>query len=110
VTPPPPPLGEEAAAGRLAQKRFVGAMVMGIGILIATLCGLCTLSGIFFSIVAGLGAHASPGSLEVVAGGVAVVLIVGGVPTAAGVVLFVIGRRIYREGRGAPVDQSKAFE
>jgi len=71
---------------RMAGKRFLA------GGLLALLCGLCTLA---------FGASAIGGG-GAVASSLLTVLIIGGVPTAAGVTLFCIGLGIYREGRRRP--------
>ena len=55
-----------------ARERFFGLLTMAGGAVIAALCGLCTLT------VGGL---------------------IGGLPTALGVTLFVIGLRQYRAAR-----------
>lgn len=92
-TPPP---DDQVHAKRLAEKRFVGSAVMAVGAVIALLCGLCTLwfGGSFF--VAWLQTPSLGGQFL---GVLLLPLLFGGLPTAAGVVLFWTGRRIYREGR-----------
>lgn len=85
---------------RRAEKRFVGAMVMAAGGLAASLCGLCTLWGIGSSLVPLLSGSLSSGYVDEFVVTSLLFLVVGGVPAAAGLAVFVIGRRVYREGRG----------
>jgi hypothetical protein len=93
VTTGPAP-GEEAR--RRAGKRFLGALLMAAGAMVALLCGACTL---LFGLALGAasfrhGAHSDLGAL-------ALPLIVGGIPAAGGVVVFLAGLRIFRAGRPA---------
>lgn len=69
---------------------FFGAMLIGVGALIAVLCGLCT--GVFF--IGGL--FGGRGDMF---GGVDIAimsLFIGGIPTAIGVGLFYGGRAMLR--------------
>jgi len=66
-------------------RRFFGWLLLLVGGLIATLCGLCT--AVFF--VAGLIPHGDT-SFTILS------VFVGGIPTAIGVGLFVAGRALLR--------------
>jgi len=66
-----------------AVRRFFGYVLMAVGGLIALLCGGCTL--VFLA--SGIGQLA----LTAI---VTAALVVGGIPTAVGVVLFALGRRM----------------
>lgn len=88
--PSPPSPSDKAEADRMAGKRFLGLLLMAGGGMVALLCGLCTLA---------FGALAVSQGGRGFISGLALLLVVGGVPTAAGVLVFVIGRSIYREGR-----------
>ncbi len=79
--PPPSPL-----------TQFFGVMLIIAGILIALLCGLCTL------VVLGLGLS-GPGSGRGIVG---VALILGGVPTVVGGLLVWAGIAVLRSGRERP--------
>ena len=84
-----------------ASKRLLGGLLMAVGGMIALLCGLCTL-GFGYLMVA------QPGD-----GGLTLLiipLIVGGTPTGLGVVVFLIGRSIYREGRARRGEPWREFE
>lgn len=70
---------------------FFGAALLGVGALMAALCGLCT--GAF--LVAGL--WPKGGEAEFIP----IALVMGGVPTALGVLMFWAGRRMLR-GRAPP--------
>lgn len=76
-------------APRSPTQRFFGALLMAIGGLIATLCGGC---GAFF-VIAGLlslfSRNAQDGPMLAGMG-----LVVGGIPAALGVGLFVAGRAL----------------
>ena len=92
MTAPAPTPDETERLARMAHKRLTGALLMAGGGLIALLCGLCTLAVTLTGI-------SRPGDLAPLA------LIFGGAPTGVGVVLFFIGRRMYREAsppRGEP--------
>ena len=96
--PSPPASDDKAEADRMAGKRFLGMLLMAGGGLVALLCGLCTL---------GFGAiSVSQGGRGLISG-LLVLLVVGGVPTAAGVLVFVLGRSIYREGRAPRQDAAR---
>jgi hypothetical protein len=63
--------------------RLFGALLMGVGVLMMTLCGLCSLTVIFS--VAGGGVSDLLGMLPVA-------LVVGGAPIAVGFGIFWLGR------------------
>jgi hypothetical protein len=90
---------------RRARKRFVGMLLMSAGGLLALLCGLCTL-------VLSIGFIASPGTVQSAANltFLLIPLIVGGVPTAIGVMLFWIGLGMYREGREPRTHSERTFD
>jgi hypothetical protein len=73
-------------------QTFVGGALMALGGLIAALCGLCTLGVIGFGVVDTI----TGGPTDDLMGGAVIVAIIGGLPTAAGVLLFMWGRRLYR--------------
>lgn len=91
-----PPSDDLADAKRRAEKRFLGGLLMAGGGLIGGLCGLCTLGFAGAFVVA---AFQSPGQAAEALGLVVIPVLVGGLPTAGGAVLFWIGRRMYHEGR-----------
>ncbi|KQV57419.1 MULTISPECIES: hypothetical protein [unclassified Caulobacter] len=76
----------EEGGARLVTKMF-GALLMVVGGLMIGLCGLC--SAVFLISMAG----SDPGGV----GGMGIVaLIFGGIPIAAGVGLFIAGRKLWR--------------
>jgi hypothetical protein len=76
-----------------AVRRLFGWLLIAIGGLIATLCGLCTLAFVFIGVASS--AQSSGGG----AGLVGLALIVGGIPIALGVGLIFLGRWLLRSGR-----------
>ena len=75
-----------------AQLKWLGVLVMGVGALVALLCGLCTL-------YAGT-AFAGPGPRMDISG-LAIPLIVGGIPTVTGIGMFGVGVWMFvRGGKG----------
>ena len=86
-------------------RKFFGGALMAVGGLIAALCGLCTLGIIGFGLVDTLGNGSSADDLV---GGVAVVSIIGGIPTGLGVLLFMWGRRLFAPRR-APTRERLAM-
>jgi hypothetical protein len=78
-----------------ASGRFVGVMLMTVGGLIATLSGLCS-AGVLAMMIA------SPGDASMFVLGLLLVGVVGGIPTAVGVVLVFIGRSVYRSNKPRP--------
>lgn len=102
MTPPasPQPPSEPTAAAR-----FFGLMLMAVGGLMALLSGLCSLAMIAstFASVFRLGAQPHMGNLWLgLVMMVPVIVIFGGVPTAAGVVTFIVGRNLWRPRPKAP--------
>jgi hypothetical protein len=83
---------------RHAGRRFAGGCLLAVGLMIATLCGACTL------LVAGsflFGALGPTGrmQLSMILTTLMVPAIIGGVPTAIGVALAVVGWRMLRRPR-----------
>ncbi|MEW5685641.1 MAG: hypothetical protein AB1942_12040 [Pseudomonadota bacterium] len=79
------------------ELRFVGAAMMAVGGLIAALCGSCTLV-ITIAMIA-----QSLDSLGDVAQVFPIFLVVGGIPTLLGVLLFAWGRRLRRPPRSGRI-------
>jgi len=83
-----------------AQKRFVGGCLVAVGGLIATVCGLCTavfvIGPIWYAVTSPGGVYAWPLSL--------MGLVIGGIPTALGVALIVVGLGMFRGARRPPPD------
>jgi hypothetical protein len=100
-----PPESDRAHAQRMAGKRLLGGLLMAGGGMIALLCGLCTLV-ISASMVTGPISNHQPVYLTTLL----VPLIIGGVPTAVGVVIFLIGLSIFREGRASRGQPWREFE
>lgn len=71
-------------------KVFFGWILMAVGGLIALTCGLCTLGVAAYGVSGQAGSPPGPMSVVMMA------LIFGGVPTAAGVGLFILGLRLTR--------------
>ena len=89
---------------RMARKRLLGMILMTVGGLMALLCGLCTLAfGFVILTVPDGGAVGTLSSLLIP-------LIVGGLPTAVGGILFWIGRGMYREGAARLGHPERAFD
>lgn len=77
-------------------KQFFGAMLLGVGILIAGLSGLCTL----VMLGAGLFDPSTwSGSSEYVTMILPMAAIFGGIPFAIGLALFFAGRHLLRSDR-----------
>jgi hypothetical protein len=70
----------------MSLNRFIAGALIAVGALIFTLCGACTLivGGVMIS------EHGHPDDLILP-------LVIGGVPTAVGFVLFFIGRTMMRK-------------
>jgi hypothetical protein len=85
--------------------QFFGVMLIVVGLLLAALCGLCTL------VVAG-GSLAAPGDPQGYGGGgmVGIALLLGGVPTLLGLGMIFAGVMLLRSGRKPPPDVPKTFE
>ncbi len=90
-----------------ADQRFFAQVLMAVGGLITVLCGGCTVFWLGSAIWSALlpviqNAHQSPAdSYNASYSGIAAVgaLVIGGLPTAIGVVLFVLGRRMAKNER-----------
>jgi len=78
-------------AGNPVAKMF-GAMLMAIGGLIATLCGLCSLGFIGWGIVSSVGQPNGEQALIYLVP----ILIIDAIPIGIGVLLFLGGRSLYR--------------
>ncbi|CAN7273150.1 hypothetical protein [Caulobacter sp. LjRoot300] len=72
--------------GRDPVVRLFGALLMGVGVLMMTLCGLCSLAALVFT--GGSGSEAG--------GMLLLVLVIGGVPIAVGFGIFWLGRWLRR--------------
>ena len=84
-----------------AGRRFLGGCLIAVGLLIATVCGACTLLVGAAALMSGFDSHAQ-GTLALVLISLAVDLAIGGTPTAIGVVLVVFGWRLIRRPRPVP--------
>ncbi len=82
-----------ATPPRDPMRTFVGGAMMAIGGLVAVLCGLCTATFMVAAMV--------PGGDK---GFFVMALVIGGIPTAIGVGLFVAGRAILRAPTPPPSD------
>jgi len=78
--------------------QFLGGCLMALGALMATLCGLCT-AGFMFA------AFKSSGGQPL---GI-LTMVIGGVPTVAGVVLLIVGWGMIRDAR-APLPAPKDLD
>lgn len=87
-------------------ERFFGSALMAIGALIGGLCGACTL---FFAVGTVWSAFANPGGMGSL-NFLVVPIMVGGLPTFAGVSLFLAGLRRYRGGRKPDRNVAKTFD
>lgn len=99
TNPAPPRPNPEGNAG----GRFFGGMLMAVGALVALLSGLCSLG--FFVVM--LSERGGAGALL---GGMIMVAIIGGVPFAFGLVIFFVGRNLYRISRPTLPNLAKTFE
>ena len=86
------------------QDRFFGALLMAIGGLIAGLCGSCTAT-FLISALGNLSAY--PGDSL---GLMALVLVVGVMPTILGLLVFRAGLRRYRGRHREPRHPPKTFD
>jgi hypothetical protein len=77
--------------------QFFGALLLVGGVLVALLCGLCTLVVIGVSLTA-------PSDPQGYGGGgmVPIALLIGGLPTAFGALMIFGGVQLIRAGRKAP--------
>jgi hypothetical protein len=87
----------------------MGALVMLIGGLITLLCGTCTLAVMrpaFLDLITGVRHIGSPSATPNASGGDAslavMALVIGGTPTAVGVIIFVGGLTLFRSARRKP--------
>jgi hypothetical protein len=81
-----------------AGRMFLAHCLMTIGALMIVLCGGCTLfflAGSLWAVASNPG-HGSGRALGALPGFGVLVMIIGGLPTAAGVALFLAGRRMRR--------------
>jgi len=74
---------------------FLGGAIMGVGALIAALCGSCT---VLFGIGVVSDAMAGRGQSPELRIDLPTVLLIGGIPTLIGLGLFLGGRAMYRAG------------
>ena len=90
-------------------KQFFGAAMLGCGILVAGLSGLCTLL-----LVGGALMDTSTQDAREFASMIPAVLLVGGIPCVIGIALFLAGRHVIRsaekETQESSVDQSEIFK
>ncbi|HEX7761544.1 MAG TPA: hypothetical protein VF459_18700 [Caulobacteraceae bacterium] len=98
--PLPPQSNPEGNPG----GRFFGALLMVVGTLIGLLSGLCSL-GFFVIMLSEPG-----GNSGAVISGLAMVAVIGGVPFAFGLVIFFVGRGLYRASRPKLPNLAKTFE
>ena len=77
--------------------KFFGGLLMGVGILIATLSGLCSAFFLVTSFTSSGGAFSGPGMLGPIA-------VIGGLPFLTGVGLFFWGRWLFRRARESEGD------
>ena len=88
-------------------ERFLGAALLAGGALVFALCGLCTLSFVGSSV---LSSFRYRGGAEGLAGGLLLYGLIGGVPTAGGLVLMRYGWRMYRGPPRPTQDVTKAVD
>ncbi len=85
--------------------QFFGVMLIVVGLLLAALCGLCTL------VVAGVSLSAAPDQQGYGGGGmVGIALLLGGVPTLLGLGMIFAGVMLLRSARKPPPEVTKTFE
>jgi hypothetical protein len=82
-------------------RQFFGSLLLAGGVLIAGLCGLCTLVFVGGALFGGETHPFTPSDMLVMSA------IIGGVPTAVGVVLALWGRALLSKGLG-PTDTDHA--
>ena len=92
-----------------AVRIFFANALMAVGALITVLCGGCTvlfLASMILGLITGAANHGVRPSLGALvtsgAGATAVVGVFGGLPTAAGVMIFLGGRRMKRRATAPP--------
>ena len=101
-----PPSEDRAETDRRATKRCLGPVGMGVGGLIAGICGLCTVGygGVYgvdnFHSLSHAGEARGPLVFRLSFEGLPIVIlmVVFGLLTVVGVALFAVGRRMYSEG------------
>jgi hypothetical protein len=98
------PPAEDNRAG----QRFVGGCLLAVGLLIATLCGACTLL-IAGAVLVSAFSQSGQGQLAMIVPGLIVPAIIGGIPTAVGVALSVLGWRMVRRPRPPPPPPENIF-
>ncbi|HET6971377.1 MAG TPA: hypothetical protein VFH92_09650 [Phenylobacterium sp.] len=87
-------------------RRFFGGLLMVVGGLMMGLCGLCTAVFLVASVFDGGGGRELGGGGELAI----MALVIGGIPTAIGVGLFVAGRSLLRTGRAASPADAATFD
>jgi len=87
-------------------QKFFGGALMAVGGLIAALCGTCTLVVMAFGVFGLFDGSTSVGDLL---SGVAVLALIGGLPTVLGVFIFRWGWGLYRPARRTSRDQIAVF-
>ncbi len=91
-------------------KQFFGALMLGCGVLIAGVSGLCTLLMVGTSLL-----DTSTQDAREFASMIPAVLIVGGIPLVLGIAIFLGGRAVIRSAeqdtrRENPPDQADVFK
>ncbi len=81
-----------------SERQFFGTLLMAIGGLIASLCGLCTLGWVGLTLAMTVRMWSRTGLTDL-ASSLAVTFVVGVVPTGFGVMLFAAGRSLRRPSR-----------
>ena len=77
----------------MAGKRFLGALLMAAGGMVALLCGLCTLAFGVSTIANAVQTNNGAGL-----GFLIIPLLLGGLPAAGGGMVFFVGLKMFREG------------
>ncbi len=79
-------------------QRFFGGMLMAVGILIGSLCGLCTAGfQIVFTVMVVQAWLSGSGASD--SGQLLLPVLFGGIPTLTGIGLFSLGRWLHRTSR-----------
>ena len=79
-------------------RQIAGGCLLAVGLVMAVVCGACTLIVCIAAVLTGLDSHARE-SLALVLIALAFTLAVGGVPTMIGMVMVVFGWRLFRRPR-----------
>ena len=87
------PENVDAYNRRMAGKRFLGGLLMAVGGMVALLCGLCTLAFGVTTIMSAVATNNVAGLWVLI-----VPLLLGGLPAAGGVAVFMVGLKKFREG------------